>query len=521
MGPPGKVKILIEIPLITEVPMEFCHKKTELDSASLEQLGQFVQRWQQGWETNPPDFERFEHELHERVMALECELLAEGLARYDIQAEQVEVGGITYHQTLTSTESYISAAGPLRVERHLYRPAGRGSKSICPLELRAGIIGGYWTPRAARQGAFAMAHLTPGDSEALFDELGGMRPSRPSLDRLPKVLSAQWDIHRQEWEAALRTGETIPPTATVIAISVDGVTIRMKNDQPQAKRDQPGKHASGPIGQREAGCGTVVLYDEEGERLQTVRYGRMPEKRKATLQQQLETEASRVLNFQPNLKRVLLADGAEPNWNLLSAIDQGCGPSPQPSVEIVDFYHACDHLKEGCDAAWGESTPRSKAEFERLKILLKEDDGGVDRIIRMLKYHRSRAKGFTQKRLETQLTYFRNQQPRMSFAQYLRDHLPIASGVMEASCKTLVTQRMKQSGMAWTPTGGQAILTLRSIIQSDRWQPAWELLRSDFCKTVRACAVQNFYPARSYPEHSLPKTHRIDHRHFSAVPFAG
>jgi len=458
MEPPCKVRILIEIPLITEVPMEFCHKNAELDSPAMQQLGQFVLEWGERWKTKPPDFERFEHELHERIMALECELLTEELARYDVKAEQVEVSGVTYHQTLSSSETYLSAAGPLRVERHLYRPAGRGSKSICPLELRAGIIGGYWTPRAARQGAFALAHLTPGDSEALFAELGGMRPSRPSLDRLPKVLSAHWDVHRQEWEAALRTGETMPQTATVIAISVDGVTIRMKSDEPQVKRDQPGKHASGPAGQREAGCGTVVLYDAEGERLQTVRYRRMPEKRKATLQQQLETEAKRVLNLQPNLKRVLLADGAEPNWSLLSGIDRVCGPSLQPSVEIVDFYHACDHLKEGCDAAWGESTPRSKAEFERLKILLKEDDAGVDRVIRMLKYHRGRAQGFKQKRLETQLTYFRNQQPRMHYAEYLRDNLPIASGVMEASCKTLVTQRMKQSGMAWTQTGGQAIL---------------------------------------------------------------
>jgi hypothetical protein len=516
MEPPCKVGILTEIPLVTEVPMGFCHKNTELESPAMQRLGQFVLEWELRWGTTLPDFERFEHELHERIMALEREMLTEELARYDVKAEQVAVSGITYRQALTSTETYVSAAGPLTVERHLYRPAGRGSKSLCPLELRAGIIGGYWTPRAARQSAFAMAHLTPSDSEALFIELGGMRPSRPSLDRLPKVLSSHWDDHRQEWEAALRTGEMIAQSAVVIAISVDGVTIRMKSDEPHAKRDQPGKHASGPLGQREVGCGTVVLYDAEGERLQTVRYGRMPEKRKATLQQQLETETSSILALQPNLKRVLLADGAEPNWNLLSAVDQACGPSLQHSVEIVDFYHACDHLKEGCDAAWGESTPRSKAEFERLKILLKEDDTGADRIIRMLKYHRSRARGLRQKRLETQLTYFRNQQPRMHFAQYLRDRLPIASGVMEASCKTLVTQRMKQSGMAWSHSGGQAILTLRSIIQSDRWHPAWDLLRTDFCKIVTISHTQNIQPAMSQQKCLLQQPQNL-----SLLPSAG
>lgn len=503
--------------------MELCHKKPVLQSPAIGKLGQFVMEWRRRWETGTPDFERFEHELHEQIMAIESELLTEELARYDVEAEQIEVGGITYRQALLSSETYLSAAGPLTIERHLYRPAGRSSKSICPLEMRAGILRGYWTPRAARQAAFAMAHLTCGDSEALFAELGGMRPSRPSLDRLPRELSTHWEVHRQEWEAALQAEETVPGDTRVIAISVDGVTVRMKGERQQTvktKRDQPGKHASGPLGQRETGCGTVVLYDAEGERLQTVRYGRMPERRKATLQQQLEAQTRSVLAVRPDLQRVLLADGAEPNWNLLSEVDRACGPPPQPSIEIVDFYHACDHLKEGCDAAWGESTPRSKAEFERLKTLLKEDDQGVDRVIRALKYHRGRAKERTRKRLEIQLTYFRNQRHRMRYAEYIRAGLPIASGVIEASCKTLVTQRMKQSGMAWTQMGGQAILTLRSLIQSNRWQPAWELLRADFCRPVFICYIQATLPAILRQQHAWRLHQSIDHFNFTSIPLA-
>lgn len=501
--------------------MEFCHGNSVLQSTAIQHLGQFVTDWHTWQVEDPPDFERFERELHECVLAIEREVLAEELARYDVTAEQVEVEGVVYRYALTASETYLSAAGPITVTRRLYRPPGRGSRSICPLELQAGIVGGYWTSRAARQAAFVMAHLTPGDSEALFDELGSMRPSRPSLDRLPKELSTHWEAHRPEWEAELRAQETVPSTAAVIATSVDGVTVRMKGGERSAKRDLPGKHGSGPLGHQEAGCGTVVVYDTQGERLQTVRYGRMPEHRKVTLQEQLQEETAGVLAVRPDLQRVWLADGAEPNWRLLSAVDQACGTPAQPSVEIVDFYHACDHLKEGCDAAWGESTPRSKAEFERLKTLLKEADNGAQRIIRVLKYHRGRASGHKRKRLETQLTYFRNQKHRMRYAEYLRQGLPIASGVMEASCKTLVTQRMKQSGMSWTPTGGQAILTLRSLIQSQRWQPAWELLRADFRTPIMA------HDARPSPlTVGLPKTpiaqHSIiafGHADYAAVPW--
>jgi len=222
----------------------------------------------------------------------------------------------------------------------------------------------------------------------------------------------------------------------------------------------------------------------------------------------------------PDLKRVLLSDGAKDNWRLLREVDQACGPPPQPSIEIVDFYHACDHLKEGCDAAWGESTPRSKAEFERLRTLLKEADDGAERAIRVLKYHWGRARGRKRERLRIQLTYFRNQRHRMHYAEYIRNGLPIASGVMEASCKTLVTQRLNQSGMSWTLAGGQAILTLRSLIQSDRWQPAWELLRADFRKTITIRDPRQALPAAVPQEHSVvcqPAMIRA-HVNYAAIP---
>lgn len=466
--------------------MEVYHSDPILQSPSLHRLGQFVREHAQQWAHSTPDFEQFERELHEQVMALERELVAAELARYDVTAEQVEVEGVTYRPTLTSPETYLSAAGPVTVTRQLYRPAGRGSQSICPLELRAGIIAGHLTPRAARHAAFVMAQLTPGESEALFEELEGMRPSRASLDRLPKTLSAHWETHRQAWETALCIQETVPAEAAVMAVSVDGVMTPMKDGAADrtAKQTEPGKHASGPTGNQEIGCGTVVLYDAEGERVQTVRYGRMPESKKVTLQQQLHTEARSIVALRSDLRRVYLADGAKDNWRLLSEIEHGLPAPAQPRVNIVDFYHACEHLKKGWDAAWGESTPRGKAEFERLKTLLKEAEGGADQVIRVLKYQRGRARGTKRRRLEAELTYFRNQRPHMDYATYVRQGLPIASGVIEAACKTLVTQRLKRSGMAWRQPGGQAILTLRSLIQSDRWRAAWDLLSADFRKTV-------------------------------------
>lgn len=469
--------------------MEVKQSDDSLQSPAGQQLRDFLRGRQQAWQQGVPDFEQFEHELHEHIMNLEREYLAEDLARYDVEAEQIEVGGMSYQPVLQAAETYLSTAGPVRVERHLYRPAGRNTKSICPLELRAGIISGYWTPQAARHGAFVMAQLPAGPAAALFQELGAMQPSRSTLDRLPRTLSAHWEAQRADWEAAVQRQETVPAAATTLAISVDGVMAPLKPQAQEraaraAKRAAPGTQASGPTGYREVGCGTLTLYDAEGERLQTLQYARMPEHNKVTLHEQLYAEAQAILGARPDLRRVYLADGAESNWELLAELERALGDPPTQSVPLVDFYHACEHLKGGCDAIWGQSTADSHAQFARLRTLLKEADAGAARIIGTLRYHRRRATGTRRKRIGAALTYFRRQRGRMPYAASHRQHLPIASGVVEAACKTLVTQRLKGSGMAWTMAGGQAILTLRSLLQSGRWDKAWPLLAADFRSPV-------------------------------------
>ncbi len=466
--------------------MAVSHIPDVFESPVAERLRQFIRDQGQRWKAGTPDLEMFERELHAQIMEFEQALVAAELARYDVDADLIEVAGVPHHPILTSAETYLSAAGPVVVERHLYRPAGRNAKSICPLELRAGIIAGYWTARAARLSAFVVAQLTPGESEALFAELGAMAPSRSSLDRLPRELSGHWERERPAWEDAVRAQETLPARIATLALSVDGVMAPMKADAAhrQAKRQEAGKHASGPTGNREVGCGTVSLYDRAGDRLQTIRYARMPEPNKVALRGQLQAEAQALLAGHTQWHWVHLADGAEGNWTLLAAIAQALGLSKADYIEIVDFYHACEHLKNGCDAIWGEGTPRGQAEFIRLKTLLKEDDQGATRIRRVFKYQLTHLQGHRRRRLQAERTYFHNQRTRMAYADYQRRHLPIASGVMEAACKTLVTQRLKRSGMAWTPEGGQAILTLRSLIQSNRWPAAWALLAADFRSPV-------------------------------------
>jgi hypothetical protein len=148
-------------------------------------------------------------------------------------------------------------------------------------------------------------------------------------------------------------------------------------------------------------------------------------------------------------------------------------------TEIVDFFHAAEHLNTALASVYGDGTVEARRRFEDLRFVLREEPEGVEKVIRSLDYLRKKHPSKSQ--LSKELAYFRNQRHRMRYQQFVAEGLPIGSGVVEAACKTLVTQRMKQSGMRWGQDGGQAILTVRAWTQSgDRFDRAWALLAATY-----------------------------------------
>lgn len=426
-------------------------------------------------------FEQFEDDLHRLVSEVECEAVGEELERHDVDAPLVVIDGVPHRRVVRCEETYFSPAGPVRVERSLYSTrSGPGEKSSCPLELRAGILEGKWTPRAAKQALWFVANLTPGAVEELYERLGGLMPSKTSLDRLPKKVSARWEEERQRFEVALRAdaAEAIPAEAVAIGVSLDGVMVPMKDGERKKKREEAaalGKETRGPAGHKEVGCGTVTFYNRDGELLSAIRLGRMPEAGKATLKSMLTDELAWVREKRPELTVVRLADGAKDNWTFLDAL-------PVEGPRVIDFFHAAEHLSKALEAAYGEGSPKAQAQFQKLRHILRHEEGGVEKVIRSLLSQRNAHP--RSKVLETELNYFRQGRSRMQYASLAAKSLPIGTGVTEAACKTLATQRMKCSGMAWRDEGGQAILSLRSFIQSKRFDAAWDLLVAGYKKMV-------------------------------------
>ena len=472
----------------------------EAKSTPLEKLREFLETEGMRSKTGPRSFADFERELHERMMEAERDIVAGEMARLDLDVDAVVIAGKVHRRVLRQSQTYMTSAGEVVVERTLYKDRkDEDGRCVSPMELVLGIIGDFWTPRAAQQALWVVTQMTPRKSAELFERVGGMTPSKSSLGRLPKVLAERWEDNREAFEAALRDGLQIPEGAVSIAVSLDGVLAPIDGaNNPtdvRAKAAAEGWVSKGPAGYREASCATVSFCDAKGDLLGAIRMARAPETKKATLKTMLTAETTAILARRPDLKLVKVADGAADNWAYLSS---DALPSGE---EAVDFFHAGEHLHAAIATVYGDGTHETQFRYATLRDTLRDEDGGVDKIIRALKHLASKHPRKTS--LATELAYFRKHKKRMRYMELQSKGLMIGSGVVEAACKTLVTQRLKQSGMRWSVSGAQAILTPRGWDHSDRFDEAWALIAATF--EVEVTVLANVIAFKPLPPPKKPR----------------
>ena len=251
-----------------------------------------------------------------------------------------------------------------------------------------------------------------------------------------------------------RDGQSWFQDATTASVSLDGVMVPLR----------PGEDGRAKASWREAACGTVSFHDAEGKRLKTLYLGRMPESGKLTLKAQLASEVAHIRRARPEIGIVAIADGAADNWTFLETLS--------PETEVIDFWHACEHLQTASDHAVAPGW------FEKYREILRHDPRGVAKVIRALRHLRDAAAAPDRAETERELAFFRKHRHRMRYHALKEEGIAIGSGVVEAANKTLVTQRMKRSGMRWRNVGGQAVLTFRALIKSGRFERAWKALIS-------------------------------------------
>lgn len=267
--------------------------------------------------TGPKDFMDFERQLHEQMMSLEREFLRRKLEQLDVDAPNISVDGRRMRKALRGEVTVTTVAGAVVVTHHLYRECGTSNQTMSPLLTRAGVFEGF-TPHAAGLATFLVTELVPEKAAETLGRFGGMKPSKSTLDRLPKAVSAEWESNRDEFEAALRDAMVVPAAAKTLAVSLDGLLVPFADGEGASKRDAAlaeGRVPRGPAGYREVGIGALSLCDHEGTMLAAVRRGQVPETKKQRLKADLRAEMEAVLAKRPDLRIVALADGAADNWD--------------------------------------------------------------------------------------------------------------------------------------------------------------------------------------------------------------
>jgi hypothetical protein len=383
--------------------------------------------------------------------------------------EEIRLGGIRYRRRHKSPRTVDSTFGPLKLRRWLYEPRDAGLACLFPLEHLLGLVAGRVSPTLADRVGRLVAAQTQRQVLATLEENYGLHWSATLLRGVAAEVAALIGPQRQAAQAAqiiawLRQAwGGRGPFEPVLAAGRDGIMVPLLGAE-----------------YREASVATLAVYDRRGRRLGTVYLGWMPQKQQEELSRQLTALLTEVLRRwrgrRPRL--AFLSDGGSVAETYYRQVLRKLKDPRRPKERlrwqrVIDYYHAAGYLSKLAEALFGEGQ-RARRWAKRMRHLLKQH-GGLKRVLQSASYHRNAQKlqGKRQEAFNAAYAYLWKRRKYMAYAQYRAAGIPIGSGVTEAGCKVVVTQRLKLSGMGWKREGGQVVLTLRVTLLSGVWRQAW------------------------------------------------
>lgn len=347
-----------------------------------------------------------------------------------------ECGGIARY-VRDYEKRVISLHGERKINRSYYHCSNCG-KGFCPIDRGLELDGGC-TTIAVRAKIARLAALVPfGRCSVELDHLCGIKISAKTVERVAELVGSQIGKEAARMEAHILSGHAKEPELAPqrLYVTVDGAMAPMKDGWRECK-------VGAVYEARADGKGEVVAHDIEhvgtfgdaeaiGDKLYALAFRRGVERCKDV---------------------VALGDGGRWIWK------QTKSNFPK-ATQILDFYHAAEHLSEVAKAWYGAQTPKADKWLEdRCVDFLEGRWETVMRSIRAWKPVEEQAV----KTKQNNLGYFKRNRERMRYDEYRAKEMHIGSGIAESSCKCLVQARLKQSGMRWTETGAESILQLRRL----------------------------------------------------------
>ncbi len=368
------------------------------------------------------------------------------LEHMDTDGSPIKVGGI--HMTSKNKKEpkvYETSWGAVKVPRYIYQ-SSQGGETFCPLDQNARIIANS-TPAFARMVSWKYAQMAAPQVEDDLRQNHGRNSSRSTLRDLADVVASIAQAKEERWVYDI---PELPKPVTTVAIGLDGANLLYYE------------------GYRIAMCGTISLYDDEGERLHTIYCAEAPEYGKQTFINRFTGEIQKVKDRFPEAVYVGVADGAADNWTFLESFT---------SIHVLDFYHVSEYVADAAEALYPgkKATQERHAWFKQKLHDLKHDEGAAQSLRRELERATpGNNRTASMEKLMKARTYFKNHWHQMIYPEARKRNLPIGSGVTEAACKSLVKQRMCRSGMRWKEQGASMLLTLRALVcSSGQWDAFW------------------------------------------------
>ena len=433
-------------------------------------------------EVTPERAEEMNRLLGQAMSAGWTEGLRTWLATAESNAETIEVDGVTHRYKLESEKEFLTPGGMLKLVRRIYQPDAGGPCRV-PLDAAWGMEGQFATVEVRDAALYAVALGTSQEAETLLAKCALFKPSATAIKRMAKQMGQWLEEHEDGVLAEIRDGESIPEETRVLCASMDGVNVLLS--EPGKKMGRPNerphegksRETPAPTCYKNAMVGSVSFYGEvpEGdmspERLISRYTARMPEDRAPTLKAKFERELQETESrLSDDVVRIALCDGARGLWTYIDDNRQY-----DEYEKLVDYHHTTEHLSRAAEAIFGKGARKAQAWYAKYCSKLKGEDGGAGRVLRSLDYYERTVKLSKSRReaLATERTFFTRNEHRMDYARFRRNGWPIGSGPIEAACKSVVKTRLCRSGMRWSRSGGQHILSLRTYVKSNRWDAMW------------------------------------------------
>ena len=302
-------------------------------------------------------------------------------------------------------------------------------------------------------------------------ELARVEITAKRIERSAEAVGGAVKVAIEAEAEAIVKGALMPLAETAVVpklyVTMDGTGV------PMVPKETEGRRGKGPDGRartREAKLGCVFTQtslDAEGRPLRdpqsssyvgtldaVPRFGALvyAEARRRGLEQATEV--------------IVIGDGAPWIWNVADEHFPG-------ATQIVDLYHAREHLhalaRQVLPAELGDGRAWISARLAEL------DRGDIEQLVLALPETEA---ADASEEVRKAIGYFNTNRERMRYAQFRERGNFVGSGTVEAGCKSVIHQRLKQSGMRWSARGAGSIMALRCERNSRRWEAIWSRRRN-------------------------------------------